>query len=748
MRVNKIVKLFHLKKTLYFILFLFTFSFVSAQSHYKEITQINDSVDYYLEIAVFNKDDKKSYNKAIIYTEKAITYANKKNLEQKLGDCYLVLGRIYFDVKKIDNAIEYLIRSINFYSKKESSYNLAFAYYNLGKCYLEIEKNDLSEIYFKKASNIYESLNLLDAIQLINLQKGIIQKNKKQYRIANQLFEEVINKIESSTLIDAKVEAYLMLGEIQDLQGNYSKGIEYLETAYALNSSVSKNSSLQQKIVKELMLAYKNNKQFKESQFYGEKYIQIADSIGMYFNSNMYESTYNKIQFDKQLETIQQLDNEKKNQEKTLRFSKLISILSIALLSILSLLSLSLYKNNKIRINSNKLLKEKNKELIKEKNKAELASKTRSEFLANVSHELRTPLNAINGITYLLLQENPKKNQLEYLKSLAFSGNYLLNFINDILEINRLESDKIQIEKISFNLSELITNIATTFNEFVNENNVNFHISIDKTINNQIIGDITKLSQILINLINNAIKFSKNGDVWLNIKKTNENDSCISLFFEVKDNGIGIPIEKQDTIFESFSQGSVEINRTYGGTGLGLSIVKKLIELLNSKVHLQSEQNKGTSFTFEIIFDKGNKLEAIIQHSEKIAFNSLTYKNKNILLVEDNKINQMITLKMLNNKAIHCKIIDTGEEAIEQLKNNTYDLVLMDVHLPGINGTEATEIIRTFDKKTPIIALTAISLNENREMLLSYGMTEVITKPFVPEEFYTVLASYLAKTEE
>jgi signal transduction histidine kinase/CheY-like chemotaxis protein len=532
------------------------------------------------------------------------------------------------------------------------------------------------------------------------------------------------------------------------LLGCKKKGIEYLETAYNLNSSGSKNSTLQQKILRELMRAYKNNKQFEKSQFYGEKYIQIADSIGMYYNSNMYESTYNKIQFDKQLETIEQLDNEKKNQQKTLRFSKLISILSIALISILSLLSLSLYKNNKIRINTNKLLKEKNKELIKEKNKAELASKTRSEFLATVSHELRTPLNAINGITYLLLQENPKKNQLEYLKSLEFSGNYLLNFINDILEINRLESDKIQIEKISFDLSELITNISTTFNEFINENNVNFHISLDKTINNQIIGDITKLSQILINLINNAIKFSKNGDVWLNIKKTNENDNSISLFFEVKDNGIGIPVENQATIFESFSQGSVEINRTYGGTGLGLSIVKKLIELLNSKIHLQSEYNKGTSFTFEIFFAKGNKIETKIHNSEKNSFDNIIYKNKNILLVEDNKINQMITLKMLSKKAINCKIIDNGEEAIEDLKNNTYDLVLMDVHLPGINGTEATEIIRTFDKKTPIIALTAISLNENREMLLSYGMNEVITKPFVPEDFYTVLASYLTKTEE
>ncbi|WP_227658656.1 ATP-binding protein [Flavobacterium haoranii] len=405
---------------------------------------------------------------------------------------------------------------------------------------------------------------------------------------------------------------------------------------------------------------------------------------------------------------------------------------------------MSLYKNNKIRISTNKLLKEKNLELTLEKERAEKASKARAEFLATVSHELRTPLNAINGITYLLLQEKPRANQLNYLKSLEFSGSYLLNFINDILEINRLESDKVMVENINFSLTELLDNIKTSFKEFILSNNINFHQSIDSNINYNVVGDPTKLSQVLINLINNAIKFSKNGDVWLTINEVENDGENVKLFFEIKDNGIGIPKDKQKDIFDSFSQGSVEINRTYGGTGLGLSIVKKILEILGSDIHLESESNHGTKFTFTLDFKKGAsiKTENLQQSTDETIF-----IDKNILLVEDNKINQMITKKMLEKKGMECTVLENGEDAIENLKENQYDLVLMDVHLPGINGTEATAIIRKFDSKTPIIALTAISLNENREMLLSFGMNDVITKPFIPEEFYNTISNHLTVSQ-
>jgi len=376
------------------------------------------------------------------------------------------------------------------------------------------------------------------------------------------------------------------------------------------------------------------------------------------------------------------------------------------------------------------------------KDKAEKASKARAEFLSTVSHELRTPLNAINGITHLLIEDNPKQNQLHYLNSLKFSGNYLLTFINEILEINRIESSNIEIEYIDFNLKQLLLDIQNSMTEIASKNNNNFTLEIDKNIPETLLGDPTKLSQIFINLINNALKFTKNGEVKVIAKLVENGDGFSRINFAISDTGIGIPEEKQETIFDSFSQGSIEINRKYGGTGLGLTIVKKLVDLLGGEIGLKSEVGVGTTFAFELNLLDGHHeimLEAPKHYSDEVLI------GKNILVVEDNKINQMVTKKMLENKGMKCKIVDNGEDSIELLRaENDFDLVLMDVHLPGINGTIATERIREFDTQKPIIALTAISLNENREILMSFGMTDVITKPFEPENFYRVIALNLA----
>jgi CheY-like chemotaxis protein len=246
------------------------------------------------------------------------------------------------------------------------------------------------------------------------------------------------------------------------------------------------------------------------------------------------------------------------------------------------------------------------------------------------------------------------------------------------------------------------------------------------------------LSQIFINLINTALKFTKDGEIHVTAKVVETGEDFSRINFAVSDTGIGIPEEKQESIFDSFSQGSVEINRKYGGTGLGLTIVKKLVDLLGGDINLVSQVNIGTTFDFELNLMHGSVEPKKI---ERQTYSDTVLQNKHILVVEDNKINQMVTKKMLENKGMTCVIIDNGEEAIELVKKpNDFDLVLMDVHLPGINGTIATQHIREFDIKIPIIALTAISLNENRDMLLSFGMTDVITKPFNPEAFYASIA--------
>jgi signal transduction histidine kinase len=723
-----------------FIAFICSIWTVFGQAIYKESTAFKDSSTYYLEISQFNKEGKKNYKNAIKYTEKAIYFAKNNGNRIHLADAYLQLGTIFFELEQNNLAIDYFIRAVNSYDKKSPTSNLALTYYSLGKCYLKKKNTKVAEVYFEKAASLYTKFNFTEALELINLQKAIIEKEQKKYEEASVILKTVVQNLEQDTFLSTKSEAYFQLGEIAMQNINFSEAISYFTNALEANENNKSDFQYTKKILKQLSVAHEQNKNIQKAHYYLKKYAALNDSITKDFSAIDSENKVDKIQFDEQLKTIEQLDKEKKRQQKTLQFSKLIGFLSIALILILSLLSFSLYKNNKIRISTNLLLEDKNRELIAEKERAELASKARAEFLSTVSHELRTPLNAINGITYLLLQEKPKVSQLNYLKSLEFSGNYLLNFINDILEINRLESDKVIVEYINFNLKELVNNIITSFKEFIQENNIKFVLDFDDSIPMYLKGDPTKLSQIFINLINNAIKFSKNGNIWFILKKVTTIENKIQIQFQIKDDGIGIPLEKQKTIFESFSQGSVEINRTYGGTGLGLSIVKKILEILDSTIHLESESGKGCVFLFELQFEIGN--ENIVKVIENLKNDD--YNEKTILLVEDNKINQMITKKMLEKKGISCVIIDNGEEAIEEVCNNHYDLILMDVHLTGINGTEATSAIRKINKKIPIIALTAISLNENIETLLSFGMNDVITKPFEPNHFYDVIRRYLA----
>lgn len=704
-------------------------------SQEKKVTQ--DSIDYYLELANYSAEEQFQIDNAIKYAHKAVSFAKKTKNESKKIDSYYFLGTLYLENNKPEEAVVYFIRCTNYFQTKNiSNSKLAKTYFSLGKSYLLKNNQKLANLYFTKSFEIYNNLPLSDAFLLVELQKGLVLKANKKFDEAITVFNTIVSQ--NNEFENTKVEAFFQLGEIYTLQNEDEKAYTAFQNAYEL-AEKNPNSLIKNKILKKLILLSEKNGDFKSANQYLRKINDLKEKSNSTTDENY---LLNKKEYDSQLDLVEKLENEKQDQLKSMKFSKLISILSIALIAILSLLSFSLYKNNKIRNNTFKLLEDKNKELTKEKEKAEQASKARAEFLSTVSHELRTPLNAINGITYLLLQEKPRASQLNYLKSLEFSGSYLLNFINDILEINRLESDVVQVEKIDFNLNELVTNIKQSFNEFIIKNNVNFHTDIQLNGVNNYIGDPTKLSQILINLINNAIKFTKNGDVWLTIKQIEEHDEKIKLAFTIKDNGIGIPKEKIATIFDSFTQGSVEINRTYGGTGLGLSIVKKIVELLGSEITLESDVNKGSVFCFDLILEKS----AIISSNELPSNEEKSLENlqgKSVLLVEDNKINQMITQKMLENKGMICTIIDNGEEAISELAKNNYDLVLMDVHLPGINGTEATEQIRTFNAHTPIIALTAISLNENRETLLSFGMSDVVTKPFKPEHLYEVIAYYL-----
>lgn len=723
-----------------YLIFLTSLSFAQKQSK----TTAVDSVDYYIELSNFNIKTN-NYKFSLAFAQKAIDYAKSTSNVVAQASAYATLGAIYFELKKYDDAIETYYKSVSLYNTIKPSSNQAFSYYRIGLCYMEKGDYSKADINFDKAKTIYETIRIPKAIELLNLQKGIVYKAKGEYKSAIPIFNQIIAKPDLEDSFKTKAEALYQIGNIEMQNNRKNLALNYLNRAYELNTK-DKNIEQKAKILLSLSQVYERLLDVNRAYTLLKKHLQLKDSIAVLNTQKLGAEDYVQFKESERLKTIEQMDKENKEQQKANKVAKLISILAIALISILSLLSLSLYKNNIIRNQSNLLLKEKNNELQLAKEKAEKASKARAEFLSTVSHELRTPLNAINGITHLLLEENPKESQLNYLTSLKFSGNYLLTFINEILEINRIESSTIETENINFNLKQLLANIQNSLKELAAINNNAFTIEIDQNIPDFLIGDPTKLSQIFLNLINNALKFTKNGEVKV-ILSTNEiNDEFTSIHFEVLDTGIGIPEEKIETVFDSFAQGSIEINRKYGGTGLGLTIVKKLIDILGGKIKLESKVGKGSSFTFDLSF----KIGVDSQHQERILadFDDSILNGKKVLLIEDNKINQMITKKMVENKGMVCEVIDNGEDAIEAVKNKVYDLVLMDVHLPGINGTIATQTIRTFDKKTKIIALTAISLNENRDMLMSYGMNDVITKPFDPIDFYRVISQNLARKEK
>ena len=430
-------------------------------------------------------------------------------------------------------------------------------------------------------------------------------------------------------------------------------------------------------------------------------------------------------------------DEELLDKEKSENFNVITNGLSIAIIAILSLLTLSLYKNNNLRAKANTLLQDKNTELQLAKEKAEKASLAKAQFLSTITHELRTPLYAVTGLTHLLMEENPREHQREHLDSLKFSGEFLLSLINNILDLNKLEANKVEIEKISFHLKKRINDVLIALKKSANDKQTTLRVDYDDSIPESLSGDPVKLSQVLINLIGNSVKFTQNGEVVIRVRKIDQYNNSIKLNFEIEDNGVGISKKKQKTIFETFSQGSLQINRKFGGTGLGLSIVKNLLELMNSKIQLESKLGEGSKFWFNLDLDISDEKVSQQSKTDKKKVIDLEYLvGKNVLVVEDNKINQMITKKILEKNNMICQVADNGTDAVQLVKENDFDVVLMDIHMPGISGIEATQKIRGFNKGIPIIALTAVTIDENLDEFFRVGFNEIIPKPFKPEEFF------------
>jgi signal transduction histidine kinase/DNA-binding NarL/FixJ family response regulator/HPt (histidine-containing phosphotransfer) domain-containing protein len=379
------------------------------------------------------------------------------------------------------------------------------------------------------------------------------------------------------------------------------------------------------------------------------------------------------------------------------------------------------------------------KEEEKAKSKAEESTKLKSEFLANMSHEIRTPMNGIIGMTHLVQKTSLNKKQKDYIEKIDNSAFALLSIINDILDFSKIEAGKLNIDKINFDLSEIIDDSINLLKIKSNEKGLKLEVGYDSLLGNYFYGDNLRIKQILINLVSNAIKFTSIGSVKIYIKKIS--DKIVR--FEITDTGIGLTKEQQDKLFQSFTQADGSTTRKYGGTGLGLAISKQLVELMNGKIWCVSKINIGSSFIFEI------ELPSVLKKDveSKIEITDISkIKNSNILLVEDNTINQEVILGLLEDSGINIDIANNGQEAIDIYKQNTnkFDLILMDIQMPIMDGYEATRQIREFDKDIVIIALSADAMKKDIEKSKTVGMQEHLNKPIDVDKLYQTLLYYIS----
>jgi PAS domain S-box-containing protein len=387
--------------------------------------------------------------------------------------------------------------------------------------------------------------------------------------------------------------------------------------------------------------------------------------------------------------------------------------------------------------------RQREEELMQMKEKAEQAAKAKSQFLSVMSHELRTPLNAVIGITHLMLQGNPREDQQEDLRTLQFSGESLLHIINDILDFTKLDSGKIELSAIDFNLRELSQSLYQSFSYKAREKGIVFDVEYDEKMPFMVKGDNFRLSQVLNNLISNAIKFTREGSVKLKISLIEEKGAAYVTKFSVIDTGIGIAEEKKDKIFEQFTQADSNTTRLYGGTGLGLSISAKLVELMDSAIVVDSKLGKGSNFNFTILLQPGNATEQAAPVQKATGKSNEPFRNKLILLAEDNTFNANIARRFITGWGADLDVVADGWQAIEFVSRKRYDLILMDVQMPVLDGFACTRKIRKHFKDVPIIAVTASPKNEILQDILACGMNDFVSKPFKPNELRSKMLEYL-----
>lgn len=733
------------------------------------------------------------YSKALESHLKALemsrTVANDTMIAFAMND----VGNIYYDMHQWDQALTYyrgaqaLSKNIGYLNSHSVSLN------NTGLVHEQLGNLDSALYYHQLALKDRQLLKDRDLIAHSNMYLGIDYRNlglmddaMEHLGISLEGYQKVGNREMVPALRELIAETYLIIGNRTDAETNFLQAyeeyqgieshIQQVELGIRLGKFYSEAGALDKALEQVTRAQHISKSQgfllgdINATQLLADIQQEQGDYGHAYTSLKRYnylKDSFNNMEFTQKISLIEAQSNisDKERQisamvhEQELREQALTAkettnrilygiIVTVFILAIIILYAFyqkaranrELQGKNKIIEDQNRKIEANNTELQKAKEIAEKYSKAKTEFLSNISHEFRTPMSGIVGLTNILLENQPEGEEKKNLESIRYSAKYLLNILNEVLDLSKIEAGKIDFNTEPFNLPEMVEQLAETHKAKIVKP-VMLTYAIDPAVPYWIKGDATRLFQILNNLVDNSLKFTDKGFVRIEIRKTTESEGSCTLEFSVSDTGMGMNKEQMKKVFNRFEQGDAKVYNKYGGTGLGLSITKRLIEMQNGTLHVESELDVGTTFTFELTFEKVEKpMEDTLQEIKKPGIK----KGLKILYAEDNEINQFLLRQLFKEEQVELDFAVDGQEAIDKINNNHYDLILMDIQMPNMDGIEATQQIRKMAGKptVPIIGFTADVMTDTKMMALNAGMDFVMLKPFEKEELMNLIVTY------
>lgn len=612
-----------------------------------------------------------------------------EELQDELSQSAIMINisNIHFDLYDYENALEYAKRCLEIFKKYDDKKRLISVYHTLGNIYFKKEDFENALVHFKNSLQLSESNSI--GHMLANSGIGKVYYKTKNFERARFYLNQSFQQAEELSNIEGVIIAEFYLGRVNTDEGSYVHALKHLDKAFVIAKEHSRKHDI-----------------MSIHEMYAHVYEKMDNITRAYWHLKEYESLKEEIF---QQNTINKLRNLQVRHE--IEFA------------------------------------------VKEKEVAEQSSKLKQEFIANMSHEIRTPMNAIVGMTRLLLEKSPREDQLKYLNAIAQSADNLLVIINDILDFSKIEAGKITLEQIDFSLQSVLKNVVTLLRFKAEEKGIEIRFEMPSAMPDALHGDPTRLSQVLMNLAGNAVKFTELGSVRIVCHLEDSIKNAVKIRFDVIDTGIGISEEYVHRIFESFTQAGTDVARKYGGTGLGLTISKQLVELMDGKIEVKSQIGQGTTFSFYLPFQLAEVNQLVAKEDFICSAQDVEILNKSrILLVDDHEFNKILAVDTLHTVAPNMDIEEasSGLEAVEKVKKGNYDLVLMDIQMPQMNGVEATRMIRhdldDTKRNIKIIAMTANVMKNDIEHYLANQMNDHIPKPFRKDELIQKILLHLDKS--